>query len=292
MRYMDRDGRYFEDETGQDKFLSWLYSSRSGRVMLKILVNPVISNIGAWFLNTKVSTFLISSFVKNNNIDLTQYKRKRYNSYNDFFTREIKPQARPIDEEPDTVISPSDGKVSAYEITDNLRFCVKNTWYSVKSLLRNQKLAKRYEGGTCVIIRLTVDNYHRYCYLADGYQNHRYYLPGVLHTVNPIANDHVPIYTENARELTVLHTKQFGAVTQIEVGALMVGRICNRLNHGSFKKGQEKGYFEFGGSTIVLLFEKDQADILPVFFANTKNDCETMVYMGDMIGKKPNISKI
>ena len=107
---------------------------------------------------------------------------------------------------------------------------------------------------------------------------------GVYHTVNPVANDMIPVYRENHREYTMIRSRNFGDVIQMEVGALMVGRITNHHGAAKVTRGQEKGYFEFGGSTIVLLFEKDRVVIDDDIIKNTKNGFETRVLMGDKIG--------
>ena len=113
-----------------------------------------------------------------------------------------------------------------------------------------------------MIFRLTVDDYHHYCYVADGRKSANVTLPGVFHTVNPAANDVYPIYKENAREYTLLKTKQFGTILMMEVGAMMVGKITNlHKNPATVKKGQEKGNFEFGGSTIILLIQPGKVRI-------------------------------
>ena len=285
MKYRDQEGNYYEEESSQDRLLKWMYFHTTGRFILKGLVNPVVSKLGGVLLNTKLSTGLISPFVKKNHICMSQYEKKRYHSYNDFFVRKIRPEMRPICLEKNCFISPSDGKLSVYKISDDLTFQVKYTWYNLRSLVRNSELAAFYAGGTCVIIRLTVDDYHRYCYVDHGWKGKNHKIPGVLHTVNPVANDFMPIFKENAREYTIISTENFGKVTQIEVGALLVGKIRNHHENKLVKKGQEKGYFEFGGSTIILLLEKEKVEIFPELFQWTEEGCETIVHMGETIGK-------
>ena len=108
----------------------------------------------------------------------------------------------------------------------------------------------------------------------------------MLHTVNPIALERYNIYKQNSREFTVLHTENFGDVVQVEIGAMMVGRICNHQETGSFRRGQEKGMFEFGGSTVVLLFEKDKICLNDDILRNSASGIETVVKFGSSIGYK------
>ena len=252
--------------------------------MLKPMTAPAISKVAGSFLSTRASKFLIKPFIKGNNIDMSQYEDVEYDSYNAFFSRQIKPQARPMDTDPRHLISPADSKLTVLPITEDLRFTLKHTEYSVASLLKNNKLAARYAGGYAMIFRLCVDDYHRYCYVADGFQSCHFRIPGALHTVNPIANDYFPIYKENTREYSILHTKEFGNILMMEVGALLVGKIVNHTQKCYVKRGQEKGYFQFGGSTVVLLFKKDtvipDADLLE----NSAQGYETVVKIGEKVG--------
>ena len=161
-----------------------------------------------------------------------------------------------------------------------------DTLYTLERLLKNKKLAERYLGGYAVILRLTVDDYHHYCYVADGEKSPDVKIPGVFHTVNPAANDVCQIYHENTREYCLLKTEQFGTIAMMEVGAMMVGKITN-LKPGAceVKKGEEKGYFEFGGSTIVLLLQHGKVRMDSDLIENSENGYETIVRMGERIGK-------
>lgn len=285
MKYRDREGNEFNKSTKQDDLLKMLYSNVIGRLGLKILSAPSISRMAGSILNTWPSTFLIDPFVKKNNIKMNEYVPRRYRSYNEFFTRKIRNGKRPIDHVDANLISPSDGKVSAYKIGLNSKFRIKNSYYTVESLLRNKELAKEFVGGTIVIIRLTVDNYHRYCYVDDASKERNHFIKGKLYTVNPVALDHINIYKENSRSYCVLNTKNFGKVVQMEVGALMVGKINNYHRAAIVKRGQEKGKFEFGGSTIVLLLQRDEVAVHQDILKNTRDGYETIVKMGESIGE-------
>ena len=132
-----------------------------------------------------------------------------------------------------------------------------------------------------------MDDYHRYCYVADGEKSKNVVLPGVFHTVNPAANDALPIYKENAREYTLLKTEKFGTILMMEVGAMMVGKITNhKKGSGPVKKGEEKGYFEFGGSTVIMLLQHGKVRLDYDLIENSENDYETIVRMGERIGEQ------
>ena len=228
---------------------------------------------------------MIKSFIKKNNIDMSQFQEENYRCYNDFFTRKIRPEARPVDMDPKHLISPCDCKLTVLPITKEGRLTLKLTDYTVESLLRNKELAAAYEGGTAMIFRLCVDDYHRYCYICDGEQSEPVRIAGAFHTVNPIANDYFPIYKENTREYTVLHTEHFGDVVVMEVGALMVGKIVNHAGKATVRRGEEKGYFKFGGSTIVVLMQKDMVALDADILENSKEGIETVVRYGEKIGQ-------
>ena len=284
MRQMTRDGRLTEREDGQDRLLAALYGCMAGRLLLKPLTAPVVSRAVGRVLSSRISRVLISGFVRRNRIDMTQFEDREYRSYNDFFCRKIRPGVRPIDREPSHLISPCDSKLTVLPIAKDLRFSLKHTEYTVGSLLKDEGLAAEYAGGYALIFRLTVDDYHRYGYVADGTEGPAVRIPGVLHTVNPIANDYFPIYKENSREYSVLHTEQFGDILMMEVGALMVGKIVNLRETETVRRGQEKGYFQFGGSTVVLLIRDGCVEIDGDILKNSRKQIETVVKYGEKIG--------
>lgn len=290
MKYKDREGNLYEKTTGQDRFIRKAYTTKAGRVLIKILTRPFITKIASLYLSCGISTIHIKSFIKKNNINMDEYVPTKYRSYNDFFTRRIKAECRPINGDRNAVICPADGKVTVYNIGENTPFEIKNSRYTVESILRNKELAEQFSGGYCVIIRLSVDNYHRYCYIDNATVTDNKRIKGILHTVNPIATACADVYKENSREYTVLKTENFGTVVQIEVGAMMVGRIVNNSVTGPVVRGEEKGKFEFGGSTIVLLFEKDKISISNDIINNTLDNCETLVKMGEKIGELKELS--
>jgi phosphatidylserine decarboxylase len=186
--------------------------------------------------------------------------------------------------DPAAFVSPADSKRTVLPITRDGRFTLKQTPYTVTSLLRDEALAAEYEGGWALIFRLCVDDYHRYCYAFDAEKGENVVIPGRLHTVNPIANDFFPIYKENAREYTILRTEKFGDVIAMEVGALLVGKIVNHHGAATVRRGQEKGYFQFGGSTVVLLLKKDTAVLDSDILENSRQGIETVVKFGEKIG--------
>lgn len=272
-----------EPESGS---LHFLYKTAFGRLLLKLLTCRFVSVIGGAYMNSRLSKHRIEPFIKSNSINIAEYEKNDYKSYNEFFTRKIKKENRPTDGRANAFISPCDSKLTAYKIDRNNRFLIKGSYYSVEELICDKTTADKYVGGYCLIFRLAVDDYHRYCYIDNGTQEKNIYIKGKLHTVQPIALSCCNIYKRNCREYTVLHTENFGDVVQVEVGALMVGKIKNLHENYRFTRGEEKGMFEFGGSTIVLIVSKNTVNIDEEILQNTENGYETVVKFGEKIGEK------
>lgn len=264
--------------------LRFMYHTVPGRVVLKMATSRLVSRVSGAFLSSALSKPLISSFIRKNNIDLTECEKTKFTSFNDCFTRKIKPCARPIDKEPDSLIAPCDGYLSAYRISGNTVIPVKQSRYNIESLLENAELAEEYEDGLCLVFRLCVNNYHRYCYVDNGKKGDNVFIKGRLHTVRPIALETLPVFIRNCREYTVMETENFGKIVQMEVGALLVGKIKNFHGEKEVLRGEEKGMFLFGGSTIILLIKKEEAKVADILFERTKNGEETPVKLGQRIG--------
>lgn len=287
MDYIDLQGKKVSNITNQDKLLSFLYTNIFGRMLLKPLIQPQVSKLAGRYLSSAHSKWLISKFIERNEINMDIYEECDYSSFNDFFTRKIKPDCRPVPEDLDVLISPCDCLATVYPIQENTTFSIKNTECTLRSLLRSPRLAKRFRGGYAYILRLTVEDYHRYLYSVSGKQSKNYHIDGTFHTVNPIANDYLPIYKENTREYTVIHSKEFGDVLQMEVGALLVGKISNHKQSTVVTRGEEKGFFEYGGSTIVVLTQKGRVTPRSDLLTNSKNGYETKVLQAHPLGILP-----
>ena len=266
--------------------LKILYNTVPGRVLLKVMTSRPVSGLCGRFLDLPVSKCLIPGFIRKNNICMEEYEEQDYSCFNEFFYRRIRKDARPVSTDPDDLIAPCDGLLSAYRITDTTVIPAKQSLYTIPELLDNDPVAEKYKDGICLVFRLCVDNYHRYCYLDDGVKGANHFIPGELHTVRPIALAALPVFIRNCREYTVMDTVNFGTVTQIEVGAMLVGKIVNHMNAGCFERGEEKGRFEYGGSTIIILLEKDRVKLPARLFDNTARNIETRVKMGQTLGKR------
>lgn len=284
MDYIDLDGKIIREDSSQDRLLNFFYTTVPGRLLLKPLVHPLVSSFLGKLLSLSFSTAFIPFFLKKGNIDLSEYQPAKYGSFNDCFARKIRPEARPICSGQNILISPCDCRATVFPITDSSIFTVKNTSYSLTSLLHSHYLSEKFRGGYAYILRLTVSDYHRYVYAVSGRKSKNYHIKGIFHTVNPIANDYRPIYIENSREYTVIHSEKFGDVLQMEVGALLVGKISNHHENTKVLRGEEKGYFEYGGSTIIILTEKNKVQPRIDLLENTNSGFETRILQGHNLG--------
>ena len=284
---MNKVYSYQTGEINEEKVSSLLYffyNTKIGRCFLKIIILKPITNLGKWYLNSRLSKIHIKRFIKKNHIDMSDYEKQEYKSFDDFFTRKIQLNKRVVSKNKSDFICPADSKLSIYSIDDNSIFNIKHSFYGVKDLLQDEKLAKKYKNGLALIFRLSVDDYHHYIYPDSGKTISTKEIPGKYHTVNPIAVGKKKVYIENHRIVTQLATDNLQDIVYVEVGALMVGRIINK-NLKTFKKGEEKGYFCFGGSTIVILVQPNIITINKDILKYTDQGIEVKLKLGQTIGK-------
>ncbi len=277
-RYLNSTELYNEQEI---KILKILYTSYIGRLFLKLFTRTTFSKIIGIILNSRISKLYIKHYVASNKIDLTRYEKQDFSSFNDFFTRKIKKIN--MNAKTNEFVSTAESKIMCYSINKDLTLNVKNTKYSIKELVKDEEIAEQFEGGLCIIYRLEPSNYHRFIFPDDGEYDKIKRIQGRLHTVNPIVYSSYKVFTENTREIGRLKLEHFGEIVQIEVGALCVGKIQN-YDKKEFKKYEEKGFFEFGGSTIIQLLKDGTVKINEQIIENSKEGIETAVSIADVIG--------
>lgn len=262
--------------------IRFVYGTVLGRLLAKgILCRKFVSDLYGLWQKSPLSRSKVKKFMEEYNISVEDCTEQDFPNFNAFFTR----QRKAVEDHtaPHELPAIADSKLSALPIDRNSRFTVKGVEYTLPELLEDEILAKRYEGGLCLIFRLAPDDYHRYAFPDRGTAEDTHEIPGVLHTVNPIAGS-MRVYRRNSRHYTVLHTEHFGEMIQMEVGALLVGKICNH-GHRSFRKLEEKGYFAYGGSTVILLCRKDRVKIDGDILDYSAKGIETKVHLGERIGE-------
>ena len=277
---------------GNDKSVQFLYGTKCGRIMLHAILALRVPKLLGCLLRSPLSRCYIPSFVKKNQIDMSEFQGVKFKSFNDFFTRK---KEITFDSEPTHFISPADSLLSVFDISENARFHIKGFDYSLKDFFESERFGAKEDetiqpfiGGLCLVFRLCATDYHRYCYVDSGSQNGNHFIQGSLYSVQPVAAENFRLYTKNRRSWTIMDTENFGKIAQIEVGAFSVGGIQNHIETGTFKKGEEKGYFDLHGSTIVLLLQKDRIKLLDEIKKVTDTGKEYRVKIGDFIAEKIN----
>lgn len=262
--------------------MRFAYENPVGRALTKaVLCRSFVSDLYAAWQKSRLSKGKVRKFIAQYHISLEDCTAQEFPNFNAFFTRQRKNYVNQTAKKELPAIA--DSKLTALPIDKNRVFTVKGVPYTAAELLENEKLAAEYAGGICMIFRLSPDDYHRYVYPDGGTQEKTVAIKGVLHSVNPIAGS-LGVYRRNARRYTVLHTAHFGDIVQMEVGALLVGKICNHNETaGSFAKLQEKGYFEYGGSTVILLLKKDAVTVDADILQYSAKGIETKVKIGERI---------
>lgn len=264
-----------------DPGVEFLYGNAFGRILLKIFMKSHMDRLVVRYLKSGLSKGMVRSYAKKHDIPLNPEQLKAFRSFREFFIRSSDNLV--IDTNPRHLISPCDGYLSAFRINEDSSFSIKASQYRISELLQDEELAKTYQGGTCLIFRLCASDYHHYCYIDNGRLGQSHEIPGVLHSVQPIVCEKLPVFVLNKRCWTLLETENFGLVVQTEIGALIVGGIVNN-NTDIFRRGEEKGRFELAGSTIVLLFQKDRMRLSSEITDALKSCDEVRVAYGSHIG--------
>ena len=261
----------------------FLYGTRPGRLLLKLILGSHVDKIAVWYLRSPLSRPIIGGFARRNGIPLTPEQKKSFGSYQEFFLRRRPPL--PVDQTPEILVSPCDGWLSAFPIWEDSSFVIKGAPYRLEDLIADKRLARQFQGGDCLIFRLCPSDYHHYSYIDDGFQGKNHFIPGALHSVQPLACQTYPVYTLNRRCWSLLESDHFGPVIQAEIGALIVGGIVNDHENAQVSRGMEKGRFDLAGSTIVLLFQKDRVQLLPEIAQLLKTQEEYRAIQGTAVGR-------
>ncbi|QQR79365.1 MAG: phosphatidylserine decarboxylase [Deltaproteobacteria bacterium] len=268
-----------------DQLLQWAYGSKLGGHLLSFLSRPELSRLYGWIQSSTFSRFKINRFIKDFHIPMEDYEEKSFSSFNDFFIRKFREGKRNFSSTPSDFCAPAEGRYLAFDrITPTQTFPVKGTYLKASDLLGDNIKAQPFMEGPLVIARLCPVDYHRFHFPDSGEVLERYTISGELHSVNPIAlKTKEDIFIKNERQVTILKTKNFGKIAFIEVGAMMVGKIVQTYSGIQFFKGQEKGYFLFGGSTVVILGEPGRLRMSSDILEKSKNNQECFIKLGEVI---------
>lgn len=290
IKYINRsDNRIKIERPPGEELLDFLYHNPFGeRVILPIVKQKFISKWYGKVMDRSISKNRIEPFIKSLNIEMTESQKKigEFESFNDFFYRKLKPEARKIE---NGLVSPGDGKMIAFKnVSEVNTFFVKGEKFTLKEFLQNDILAEEHANSSLVILRLAPNDYHRYHFPYEGIPSQPEKIEGVYYSVSPISlsKKFTKVFSENKKEVCQLKTRNRGEILIIPVGATMVGSLNSTFKPDSMvKKGEEMGYFAFGGSSVVLLFKSNSFELDTDLIENTKNQLETSVKMGEKIAK-------
>jgi phosphatidylserine decarboxylase len=293
IKFYNRYTKSLEEELVYGEyFMKLLYNSSLGRLALNQLVKrKIFSTIYGRLMRRANSRKKIKPFIERYKIDPSTFEKKieEFISFDDFFTRKLKKTARPIAVENQKIIFPCDGR---HLLVENMKklptFFLKGQEFNLKSLLHNEELFTRFENGQLLISRLCPTDYHRFHFPCNAVTRKIYRVSGDYLSVNPIATKQkIAIFFENKRIISVLQSEDVGQLLMVEVGATCVGSITQTAEVGRlYFKGEEKGYFSFGGSTIITIFQRNRVNFAEDLRESSSNGIEMFALMGDDMGVK------
>lgn len=288
--YNRRSGRFETERVYGRKWMDLFYGTPWGRAITGwLLCRHPLSKLYGRLQQHPLSRTKIENFVTQYGIDLSEVRvpPNGFSSFNDFFIRQLKPRARPIDSNPAAMTSPADARLSVFPIARDRRLTVKGASISLPQLLGGAGQDDAFLGGTCLIYRLAPCDYHRFGHVDDGTQKPIHIIEGPLHSVNPLALRHKPdVHCTNYRHWCEIETPRWGTIIQVEVGAMMVGSVVQfQPDGGPCRRGQEKGYFQFGGSTVIVLVASNRVLVDDDILENSHKGIEVLVRYGEQVGK-------
>ncbi len=291
IQYYDRySGKVETEQVYGDGFLRWTYGNPLGLLALHVLVKRALfSRWYGWRMDRAASKARILPFIKTFKLNSGEFTEPpdSFSTFNEFFYRKLKPTARPIIGDQHVAVFPADGRHLGFQnISEMDGIFVKGQVFSLEALLRDSTLARKYQQGSMILSRLCPVDYHRFHFPVTGVPSTPQMINGPLFSVNPIAlRQNIRIFTENKRAITRIESKEFGTVLMLEIGATCVGgfEFTFTADHPA-SKGAEKGYFKFGGSSTMLLFEPDRIQLDSDLLENSANRQELYARIGDRMG--------
>ena len=271
-------------------FLRWIYGSLSGRLALHAVAKRgFFSRWYGWRMDRAASRAKVAPFIQNFRVDPGEFADapESFRTFNEFFYRKLKPGARLIAGDARTAVFPADGRHLGFADVSRMEgIFVKGAVFSLGELLRDRELAERFQRGSMVLSRLCPVDYHRYHFPVGGLATEPRLLNGWLYSVSPIAlRRTIRIFTENKRAITRIESPEFGTVLMLEVGATNVGSFEYTFTPNTrVAKGAEKGYFKFGGSSTITLFEPGRVKLDADLLVHTAERRELYARMGDRLG--------
>lgn len=295
IQYIDLDtGRLEVEKVYGDKGVAWMYQTFLGRIFSNFLAKKWIAKLYGAYQNSSWSRGKILPFVENFGINLEHFLPDEagtadtpYPSFNSFFIRKYRPGLRPFVSEETLMPAFSEARYFGWDaLHDSISLPVKGQFLSAKTLLGDERWSKEFKGGPCFIARLCPVDYHRFHFPDNGKLVDFYTIDGAYHSVNPMALKVKPdILCTNERHISIIDSEHFGLLAYIEVGAMMVGKIVQTFKEPLFKRGDEKGYFLFGASTVIVIGQAKKWKPMRNIIENSSKGIETYVRLGSPIAE-------
>jgi len=297
IRYYHRIRQSVETEQVYgEAWLNWAYRTLPGKLLTRhVFSKQWVSRIFGVFEDSPLSRSKIDDFIEKYGIDMEEFEQTQYSNFNQFFIRKFKNGKRPFVSNPGTFCAGAEARYLVFEsLKAKQTFPVKGIEIDLGVLLQDAEIAKEFEGGTLILARLCPVDYHRFHFPFEGQVIRHTRISGEYHSVNPAAFEAEPkVFLKNERQVAILESPVFGKVAMIEVGALGVGKIIQSAYSPldsmpvKFARGAEKGYFLFGGSTVIWLVQKGKLNLSRDLVENSARNLETWVPLGQALGERP-----
>ncbi len=274
-----------------DRWLRWTYDTAGGQLALALVVRRLFfSRWFGWRMSRPASRSRIVPFIRDYQLDTAEFAEPvdSYRSFNEFFSRRLRPGARPVLAGPDEAAFPADARhLGIADVSAAGQFYAKGQRFDLAQLVADPVLAGRFAGGAMVISRLCPVDYHRFHFPVSGEAGVPAFVSGPLFSVSPIAlRRRLDYLAENKRAITLIETGAFGGVLVVEIGATCVGTIVHTAGAGAVRCGDEKGYFRFGGSCVITLFERGRAQLADDLLAAARDGRELYARVGDRMAAR------
>jgi phosphatidylserine decarboxylase len=292
IQYFNRySGRVETEDIYGGHFLRWTYGNPVGRLSLHTLVKrAAFSRWYGWRMDRPRSRQRVAPFIRKFGLNPAEFADApdSYRTFNEFFFRKLKPDARPIDRDINSAVFPADARHLGFQNISRIEgIFVKGAVFELSTLLQDVLLANRYREGAMILSRLCPVDYHRFHFPVSGNAGTPRIVSGPLFSVNPIAlRRNIRIFTENKRAISEIDSPEFGKVLMLEIGATCVGSFEYTFKPGPIKKGDEKGFFKFGGSSTITIFEPNRIKLSDDLVEKSAAGLELYARIGDVMGRR------
>ncbi len=294
IQYFNRQTQKLEiEKVYGEKAILWAYKRPLGKLLSPILTGSLLSRFYGMLQDLPSSKKKVRPFIKDFNIQVDDFIPSDghsvddpYPTFNDFFVRRFKEGKRPFDSDQKVFPAFSEARYFGYEqVHEDEKFPVKGKYLYPSHIIGNKKWQSTFKDGPLLLARLCPVDYHRFHYPDNGRVIDHYRIEGDLHSVNPLAlKMKEDILIKNERQVTILETENFGKLAYVEVGAICVGKIVQTSDLTTFKRGEEKGMFLFGGSTVIVIGEKGKWKPSDEILDYTKKGIEVYSHLGQPLG--------